>query len=160
MSTLRVIEKVVFGDGTPDELADDVPMWEALRGNGVVLTQRVDQRWTVNRYDDWDGDDGIGGLTEIEARWWTAVAIAAAAGCPPHWADMGMTPRLTDLWGDVWDSVLDGVEFIAFPMGEGHWRVDGGGPDVADFVTEFEARWAVADRLGIEWRVAKVREGA
>lgn len=85
MKPTRTIDRVAYGVGTPDALADEVPAWAELPGFCVWHVEQ--EAITV-----YEPDHGIWSAvapTEIEARWFAACLIAHKAGCPPHWADMG-----------------------------------------------------------------------
>jgi len=44
MKPTRTIEKLAYGEGTPDELADMVPGWDDI----LVLTSGQDEMWIGN----------------------------------------------------------------------------------------------------------------
>ena len=93
MKPTRTIEKLAYGEGTPDELADMVPTWDELdlprsyrgwdsmgiHGSGLSIRDTRDGRWYMTAPD------------ALSARWFAACLIAHKAGCPPHWVDMGFT---------------------------------------------------------------------
>lgn len=173
MIALRLIERVAVGDGCPDELADPVPTWDELamtvEGESTCRL-RVGTCWVyaeVSLMDSWsvsfDEDETtvhpvcLDALTEIEARWWSAVAIAAAAGCPPHWVDMGFVPGSDVGEGVGW--VLHEPVWIevAAPDERGWWMwtaLEGDGPDSAEIVhpTELKARLHAAALIGVTTR--------
>lgn len=147
MKPLRVIERVAYGDDTPDELADDMgePSDEiaAVCGQAGLVFQAG---WGKFHLVDQNGNVLHSGVTWTEIRWMARCLLAYAAGCPPHWADMGMVED-----HDQWK--LDGV--YAWNEGGARWWVavdENYGPQTeVEFPTEFDARCWVADRLGIKW---------
>ena len=93
MKPTRTIEKLAYGENTPDEMADMVPTWDELdlprsyrgwdsmgiHGSGLSIRDTRDGRWYMTAPD------------ALSARWFAACLIAHKAGCPPHWVDMGFT---------------------------------------------------------------------
>ena len=93
MKPVRTIEKLAYGENTPDEMADMVPTWDELdlprsyrgwdsmgiHGSGLSIRDTRDGRWYMTAPD------------ALSARWFAACLIAHKAGCPPHWVDMGFT---------------------------------------------------------------------
>ena len=101
MKPVRTIEKLAYGEGTPDGLADLVPSWDELdlprsyrgwdsmgiHGSGLSIRDTRDGRWYMTAPD------------ALSARWFAACLIAHKAGCPPHWVDMGFkAASLGDRW--------------------------------------------------------------
>ena len=103
MTAVRVIEWVAYGPGTPDELADDVPTWAEM---GVVPRElRPSGSFP----------------TPLHHRFWYAAALAAAAGCPPHWADLGFVAG--DEEGAWWHEAADIAVYRPGGWDEEAWTV-------------------------------------
>jgi hypothetical protein len=89
MKPVRTIEKLAYGEGTPDGLADLVPSWGEL----FPVGQRVPwYSWKcAPRLDLNHGVWHVCAPDDMTVRWFSACLIAHKAGCPPHWVDMGFT---------------------------------------------------------------------
>lgn len=133
MKPTRTIEKLAYGEGTPDELADKVSSWSDLFPTGPAVPWGVDpgspyldqilRVWCVYAPD------------ELTARWFAACLIAHQAGCPPHWVDMGFTPLYNHDQGHYWFGgpcgkrfgyTPDDYEIEEYDLGTGFKRFDGG----------------------------------
>jgi hypothetical protein len=123
MKPTRTIEKLAYGEGTPDELADMVPKWDELdlprsyrgwdsmgiHGSGLSIRDTRDGRWYMTAPD------------ALSARWFAACLIAHQAGCPPHWVDMGFTPLYNHDQGHYWFGGPYGKRFGYTP---GDYEID------------------------------------
>ncbi len=50
MKPLRIIERIAYGDGTPDELADEVPTWEESQLHYLNVRSEFEARcWVADR---------------------------------------------------------------------------------------------------------------
>lgn len=137
MKPTRTIEKLAYGEGTPDELADPVssgeeildhtisgkPIWFGRYGMPEVSVEETPYSVLVTA------------PTRIEARWFAACLIAHQAGCPPHWVDMGFTPLYNHDQGHYWFGgpcgkrfgyTPDDYEIEEYDLGTGFKRFDGG----------------------------------
>lgn len=157
MKPLRTIERVAYGDDCPDELADNVaPVLDAeadlfwqLFGVKVTALVEPSDNWG-NRFT-YEVESPVGSYLTIrvlEARWMARCAVAALAGCPPHWSDMGM--EVTEDEGRAAWMTVTGPAVYAHPHGDGTWRV-GSYYSFTDYPSELKARCAAADLLGVEW---------
>ena len=89
MKPTRTIEKLAYGEGTPDELADMVPSWRDLFPMGPRVLWGA--RPGSPNLGEVNGNSCVFAPDELTARWFAACLIAHQAGCPPHWVDMGFT---------------------------------------------------------------------
>lgn len=93
MKPVRTIEKLAYGEGTPDGLADMVPKWEDLWdspcGEGEIWIGNCEDR--VFSVEETPHGIAVNAPSPLEARWLAGCIVAHKAGCPPHWVDMGFT---------------------------------------------------------------------
>jgi len=149
MKPTRTIEKLAYGEGTPDELADMVPTWDELdlprsyrgwdsmgiHGSGLSIRDTRDGRWYMTAPD------------ALSARWFAACLIAHAAGCPPHWADMGFKVNCeffdgSESYQKCWSGNIP-EEYLFVFSDEEAWRIQYSTPRSAcshHCTTELEAR--------------------
>lgn len=133
MKPTRTIEKLAYGEGTPDGLADLVPSWGEL----FPVGQRVPwYSWKcAPRLDLNHGVWHVCAPDDMTVRWFSACLIAHQAGCPPHWVDMGFTPLYNHDQGHYWFGgpcgkrfgyTPDDYEIEEYDLGTGFKRFDGG----------------------------------
>lgn len=122
MKPTRTIEKLAYGEGTPDELADMVPSWEELDlprsfhgwDGGVEPSRELSM---CNAPDGWY----MTAPDPAAARWFAACLIAHKAGLPPHWVDMGFEPIYNHDQGHHWFGGPYGKRFGYTP---GDYEID------------------------------------
>lgn len=134
MKQMRTIERIAYGDGTPDLLADVVPRWAE---NGMPSKGAWDWHARTRQYGKPNRMDFTTN-SELEDRWLAACCVAHNAGCPPHWADMGFEPGLYG--GDV---LWAGDSLDYYPVGNMVQNFDSGYQ--RDFDSELEARLFVLE---------------
>lgn len=128
---IRAIELVAYGDGCPDALAEPAPTWSEM---AIVMFTSAVRAARSDLTGEWSVGPDLDGLSEVEARWWCAVAIAAAAGCPPHWADMGFVPDDESWWHEGADISVHPPDDV-----DTRWWVHHSSP-TRRFTAEIEAR--------------------
>jgi hypothetical protein len=122
----------MYGDTTPEELADRVPSWSELRLAGG---------WRATTYD-----------SDLLQRWETACAVAHEYGCPPHWIDLGFVPNIYHS-ARTWtrESQIVGVDFNVSTLKASFFGEYEAGIDRV-YASEFEARLDI-------WTTIKALEG-
>ena len=154
MKPIRTIEKLAYGEGTPDGLADLVPSWEDLwdspYGEGEIWIGNCEDR--VFSVEETPHGIAVNAPSPLEARWLAGCIIAHKAGCPPHWVDMGFKAG----WG--WNSAAETSDICwrrqlgkkgivnAFP-GWGVYASSGGPFASHECDTELEARQYAYDLI-------------
>lgn len=150
MKPTRTIEKLAYGEGTPDGLADLVPSWGELFPMGPRVLWGA--RPGAPNLDEVNGNPCVFAPDDITTRWFAACLIAHKAGCPPHWADMGFKAG----WG--WNSAAETSDICwrrqlgkkgivnAFP-GWGVYASSGGPFASHECDTELEARQYAYDLI-------------
>lgn len=139
MKPTRTIEKLAYGENTPDEMADMVPTWDELdlprsyrgwdsmgiHGSGLSIRDTRDGRWYMTAPD------------ALSARWFAACLIAHAAGCPPHWADMGFRTNCSGWWHHTDECDLVDVSYPGFTGDDWYVTIH---EKSRKFTTELETR--------------------
>ena len=145
MKPARTIEKLAYGAGTPDELADMVPSWRDLFPMGPRVLWGA--RPGAPNLDEVNGNPCVFAPDDITTRWFAACLIAHKAGCPPHWADMGFKVNCeffdgSESYQKCWSGNIP-EEYLFVFSDEEAWRIQYSTPRSAcshHCTTELEAR--------------------
>lgn len=135
MKPVRTIEKLAYGAGTPDELADMVPSWRDLFPMGPRVLWGA--RPGSPNLGEVNGNSCVFAPDDITTRWFAACLIAHKAGCPPHWADMGFRTNCSGWWHHTDECDLVSVSYPGFTGDDWYVTIH---EKSRKFTTELETR--------------------
>ena len=135
MKPVRTIEKLAYGAGTPDELADMVPSWRDLFPMGPRVLWGA--RPGSPNLGEVNGNSCVFAPDDITTRWFAACLIAHKAGCPPHWADMGFRTNCSGWWHHTDECDLVSVSYSGFTGDDWYVTIH---EKSRKFTTELETR--------------------